>query len=113
AVPVERDPEVEAAARHELLQPPEVGGAAADVDVRAVGLVADRLDPGAELLERARREAGVGAVRAIDRDPEPGEVGAEALEHVLEIAVGGDAHAVDLASARAGRFEERLDLLLV
>ena len=42
----------------------------------------------------------------------PVEVGAEALEHVLEVAVDGDVDAVDLAAARRGRVEQRLDLLL-
>ena len=37
---------------------------------------------------------------------------AEALEHVLQIAVGRDADAVDLAAAGRGRVEQRLDLLL-
>ena len=48
AVAVERDPEVEAAVAHGLLEQREVGRAAADVDVRAVGLVADRVHLGAE-----------------------------------------------------------------
>ena len=34
----------------------------------------------------------------------------EALEHVLEIAVDGDADVVDLAAAGCGRVEQRLDL---
>ena len=66
----------------------------------------------AELLERLRREAGVGAVRAVDRDAEAAEVGAEPLEHVLEVAVRGDLDAVDLAAAGSRAVEERLDLLL-
>ena len=59
-----------------------------------------------------RRDSGVRAVRAVDRDAQAGEVGAEALEHVLEVAVDGDADAVDLAAAGRGRVEQRLDLLL-
>ena len=90
----------------------EVGRAAADVDVRPVRLVADRRDLRAELLERLRREPGVGAVRAVDRDPKAGEVGAEALEHVLEVAVRSDLDAVDLAAAGRRPVEQRLDLLL-
>ncbi len=66
AVAVEGDAEVEAAAANGVGEQAEVGRAAADVDVRPVRLVADRRDLGAELLERLRREAGVGAVRAVD-----------------------------------------------
>ena len=90
----------------------EVGRAAADVDVRPVRVVADRRDLRAELLERLRREAGVGAVRAVDRDAEAAEVGAEPLEHVLEVAVRRDLDAVDLAAAGSRAVEQRLDLLL-
>ncbi len=111
AVAVERDPEVEASTRDELLQRAEIRGAAADVDVRPVGLVADRLDLCAELLERLWRDACVRPVRAVDGEPEAGEVGAEALEHVLEVAVDCDVDAIDLAAARRGRVEQRLDLL--
>ena len=56
------------AADDELLQRREIGCTATDVDVGAVRVVADRLDLGAELLEGAGREAGVRAVRAVDRD---------------------------------------------
>ena len=92
----------------------EVGRAAADVDVRAVRLVADRVHLGAELLERLRRELRVRAVRAVDGDLQAGEVGAEALEDVLEVAVGRDADAVDRRRRSSlGRVEQRLDLLLL
>ena len=37
----------------------------------------------------------VGAVGAVDGDPQAGEVGAEALDDVLEVAVGRDADPVD------------------
>ena len=90
----------------------EVGRAAADVDVRPVRLVADRDDLGAELLERLRREARIGAVRAVDPDAEAAEVGPEALEHVLEVAVCGHLDPVDLAAAGCRAVEQRLDLLL-
>ena len=56
AVAVERDAEVEPAARDRLLQGAEIGRAVADVDVRAVRLVADREHVRAELLEGLRRE---------------------------------------------------------
>ena len=112
AVTVERDTEIEAAASRRALQRSEVGRAAADVDVRAVRLVADRLDLRAELGERARRDVRVRAVRAVDGDAQAAEVRAEALEHVLEVAVDGDADVIDLTAAGRGRVEQRLDLLL-
>ena len=89
AVAVERDAEVEPAVRRRSAAGrARVGRAAADVDVRAVRLVADRVHLCAELLERPRRDPGVGAVRAVDRDPQPRQVGAEPLDDVLEVAVG-------------------------
>ena len=97
--PSNATPRSSAALAHGLLQQREVGRAAADVDVRAVGLVADRGHLGAEPLERLRRDPGVGAVGAVDGDPQAGEVGAEALDDVLEVAVGGDLDAVDRAAA--------------
>ena len=54
-VAVERDPEVVAAVAHGLLEQREVGRAAADVDVRAVGRIADRVHLGA--AARRRRAA--------------------------------------------------------
>ena len=71
AVSVEGDPEVESLLDHRALQERGVGRPAADVDVGAVGLDADRDDLGATLLERLRRNPGVGAVRAVDDDPQP------------------------------------------
>ena len=112
AVPVEGDAEVQTGLCDSLLQSPEIGGAAAQVDVRSVRLVADGDDLRAQLLERPRSEAGVGAVRAVDPDPEAGQVRPEALDDVLEVAVGRDADPVDLAAADRGSVEERLDLLL-
>jgi hypothetical protein len=112
SVPVEGDPEVEAASADDVRQRTEVGGPATDVDVRPVGLVADRGDVRAELLEGLRRKSRVGAVRAVDRDPEARQVRAETLENVLEIAVRRDLDADDLAAPRGGAVEERLDLLL-
>ena len=77
------------------------------------GSAADRRHVGAEPLEGLRRDPRVGAVGAVDDDPEPGEVGAEALDDVLEVAVGRDADAVDrLRCVRSRRVEQRLDLLL-
>src|SRR5581483_10857389 len=48
----------------------------------------------------------------VDRDAQAAEIGAEALEHVLEVAVDGDADAIDLTAAARRRVEQRLDLLL-
>ena len=90
AVAVEGDPEVEPLRRHERLSAREIRRAAAEVDVHAVRLDADRRHLGSQLLERLRRDPGVGAVRAVDADPEPREVAAEALDDVLEVAVGRD-----------------------
>jgi len=65
------------------------------------------------LLERLRRDPGVGAVCAVDHEPEARQVGAEPLDDVLEVAVGRDADVVDRAGrVRGGCVEERLDLLL-
>ncbi len=100
--------------RDHALQEREVGRTAADVDVLPVRVGADREDLGPESLERLRRDARICAVRAVDGDAEAAEVAPEALDDVLEIAVRGDADAVDLLRARlAGRrVEQRLDLLL-
>ena len=78
------------------------------------GSFADRVHLGAEPLERARREARVRAVRAVERDPQPAQVGAEVREHVLEVAVGRrrPSRPTSPGSARGGRVEQRLDLLL-
>jgi hypothetical protein len=103
AVAVERDAEVETVALDELLQGAKIGGAAAHVDVRSVGFVADRRHLRAQLLEGLRRKARVGAVGAVDPESQPTEVGAEPLEDVLQVAVGRDADLVDLAAARRRR----------
>ena len=111
-VAVECDAEVELPPVTQVLQRCKVGRTAADVDVRAVGLVADRLHLRAELLERAWRDVRIRAVRAIDCDAQAAQIGAEALEDVLEITVDGDADVIDLSSTRSGCIEQRLDLLL-
>ena len=76
------------------------------------GRAADRGHLGAEAREGLRCELRVGAVGTVDRDPQAGEIGAEPLDDVLEIAVGGDADVIDAAAAGPGRLEQRLDLLL-
>ena len=68
---------------------------------------------GAALLEGLRREPGVRAVRAVDGDPQPGQIGAEALDDVLEVRVGRDLDVLDLPLVDPGRRgEQLLDLLL-
>ena len=114
AVAVERDPEVEPLACNKLLQGAQVGGAATDVDVGAVRAVADRDHLGAEPLERRRRDARVGAVGAVDPDPEALELLSEALDHMVDVTAVDDVEVVDPPLVRVpGSFaEQRLDLLL-
>ena len=113
AVAVEGDPEVEAAVDDGALEEREVGRAAADVDVRAVGVVADRVHLRAARLERLRAEARVRAVRAVDHDAQAREIRAEAVEDVLPVRVGRDVDVLDAALVDPGRGREQLlDLLL-
>src|SRR5579862_6328210 len=113
-VAVERDAEVEASLAHGALQEREVGCAAADVDVRPVGRVGDRVHDRAAPGECVRRETRICAVRAVDGDAKAVEVAAEPFEDVLEVRVGRDLHVLDasLVDRRRGR-QELLDLLLV
>ena len=113
AVTVEGDAEVKPLLGDGALERAQVGRTAADVDVRAVGLVADSCDLRAQLRERLRREAGVRAVCAIHADPQALEVGSESFDDVLQVAVRGDADFVDLAAAGCRLVEERLDLFLL
>ena len=113
AVAVEGDAEVVRAVAHNLLQRSEVRGAAADVDVGAVGRVGDRGHLGAESLEHARRDRRVGAVGAVDGDAQAREVGAEMLDDMLDVAVGGRLDGLDRASTGPLGVEQRLDLLLL
>ena len=73
----------------------------------------DNLRPA--VLERPRRDRRVRAVGAVDSDPQPDEVGAEAVEHVVEVAVDRDLEVVDLPELGIARLgvEQRLDLLLL
>ena len=117
AVAVERDAEIEALAR----------GRAAWSARRSVapqptlmfvpsGSIADRGHLGAELLEGARARSTEYAPFAQSTPMRrPVEVGAEALEDVVEVAVDGDLEVVDLAALRVlrRRVEQRLDRLLV
>ncbi len=68
---------------------------------------------GPELLEDARREAGVRAVRAVDAEPKSRQVGAEAFDHVSEIALRRVLEPLDRASVVGRRVQQRLDGLLV
>ena len=83
AVAVEGDAEVEPAVAHRLLQEREVMAAPQPSLMFLLLGVLDRGHLGTEPLERRRRDPRIGAVRAIDPDPER-QVGAEALEHVVE-----------------------------
>ena len=113
AVAVERDPGVVATVSHRLLEQCEIGRTAAHVDVRAVGRVTDRVHLRPALLERLRSEAGVGAVRAVDDDPQAAQIRAEALEDVLLVGVRRDLDLLDLPLVDAGRGDQQLlDLLL-
>src|SRR5581483_11344984 len=105
--------EVEPSIANRLLQKREIGRAAADIDVVAVRRVADRMDLGAALDKRLRGDAGVGAVRAVDGDAQPRKVGAEPLEDVRQVGVGGDLDVLDAPEVDPWRGRQQsLDLLL-
>ena len=94
-----------------LGQVAEVGRAAAVVDVAPVGLDGDRLDLGAEPLEDRRGDPVGGAVGAVERDPDAGEIEREGGLEGAQVVLGA---AVQLAdAARLGRrrsgLEHRLD----
>ena len=66
---------------------------------------------GAEPLERLGRELRVGAVRAVDHEPSPVEVGAEALDDVVDVARAGASAGLDLSPCRsAGGASSRLSI---
>src|SRR5215207_3590953 len=113
AVSVEGHAEIRAGPDYLLLQQPEVGGTAADVDVRPIRLVCKRQDLGVEPLERGRGDPRVGAVRAVDGDREAPQRGPEPVENVLRVAVGGHADSIDRPSLAPRRLlQQGLDLLL-
>ena len=74
---------------------PEVlrmGGAAAIVDVAAIGVVVDDDDVGAEALERGRRHLAGGAVGAVEHEGEAVEaVAGQDAGEVLDVALAGAA----------------------
>ena len=72
-VAVVRDAEVGAVLDDGGLEQVQVGGAAAVVDVEAVGLGADGDDLGAGPGERLGRDPGGGAVRLVEDDLQPVE----------------------------------------
>ena len=70
AIAIERQPHLGAHARHRQLQQFRRGGAAAIIDVAAVGRTADGHDLRAQIGEHPRRHLVAGAVGAIDDDLE-------------------------------------------
>src|SRR4051812_34175356 len=112
AVAVECHAEIERVLPDDALQRTQIRRAAVLVDVRAVGLDADHGDACAEALERARRDLGVSTVCAVDADAQPREIGAESVDHVLQIAVSCNLDVIDRAAPRRVGVEERFDLLL-
>ena len=91
AVAVEGEADLRLGGGDPLGQRLDVGGAAAGVDVAAVGLDPDRLDLGAEALEDRRRGPVGGAVGAVEDDLAAGEVeregGSQLAQVVVEAAV--------------------------
>ncbi len=75
-VAIERKSHIGAHAGHGELQQLRRRGAAAIVDVAAVGRAADRHDLGAEVGEDARADLVGGAVGAVDDDLQPRQVSA-------------------------------------
>src|SRR5689334_10209995 len=119
AVAVEGDAEVRAVIDHRARHRLRVRGAALLVDVEAVGRAADRDHFRAELLEDARADAIVGAVRAIDDQLHAAQraVLRERALAELEVTALGVVHALGLTQVRGGRdrerrIEQRLDLAL-
>ena len=114
AVAVEGQAQVGAGRRHRRGQQRQVGGAAAVVDVHAVGFDADRRHPGAEALQDLGRRDGGRAVGAVDDDRHAAEVDRPARDQRLEVAgaalvPGGDRAEARGLGALAGLLEQRLD----
>ncbi len=114
AVAVEGEAERSSALDDGALQECGVGGAAADVDVRAVRRVPDRVHGRAEPLEGVHGEAGAGPVGAVEHDVQSGEVRAEGGGGEVDVRGRDTAVPRDRAEAGGGRrLEQRLDRLLV
>ncbi len=102
-VAVVRDAEVGAVLDHGLLEEPQVGGAAAVVDVEAVRLGADGDDLGTRPGEGLGRNAGGGAVRLVQDDLEPVQAVGEDTDEVRDVLVEALVVVGDAADAGAGR----------
>ena len=113
AVAVECDTEVETLGDDEPSQGAEVGRTDAVVDVRAVRRHADRVHLCTAPLEHGRSDVGERAVRAVDPDPEAGEIGPEGVDDVRDVALPRVVGTLDGAAAGAGCVEQCLDLLLL
>ena len=110
AVSVEGHAEIRAGRDDLPLQEAEVGGAAADVDVRPVRLVRKRQDLGAKPLERGRGDPRVRAVRAVDGDREASQLRSEPVENMLRVAVGRDADSIDRPRSPRGGSSSRASI---
>ena len=66
-----------------------VGGATADVDVRAVGLIVDRVDLGAEAPEDLRAQSVRRPVSAVDHHPHPCQRPAGRPGEMPQVPFGG------------------------
>jgi hypothetical protein len=105
-------PEVEALVQR-LLQGCEIRRSAADIDVVSVGIDSDRRHLGAELREHIRGERREGAVRAVDPDAEPTQIGAEALDDLRCIALSGPLERLARTTSGSRGIEQRLDRLFL
>ena len=115
AVAVEREARVVAALGDGLRQRVDVGGAAAVVDVAAVGLGGQHVDVRAEPPEQRGRDLVGRAVGAVEQQPLPGQVqGAEARLERRLVAVQRHVEAAHAAGPRGlgRRVEHLLDLRL-
>ncbi len=101
-VAVVGDAEVGPVFDHGLLEQAQVGGAAAVVDVQAVGLGADGDDLGAGPGEGLGRDAGGRAVRLVQDDLQPVEPVGEDADEVGDVLVEALVVAGDPADAGAG-----------
>ncbi len=101
-VAVVRDAEVGAVLDHGRLEQAEVGGAAAVVDVEAVGLGADRDDLRAGPGERLGRDVRGRAVGLVEDDLQPVEAVRENTDEVGDVPVEALGVVGDAADAGAG-----------
>src|SRR5690606_28262976 len=85
------------------LEPVEVGGAAAVVDVQPVRLGTDGDDLGTGPRERLRRDPGGGAVRLVEDDPQAVQPVRQDADEVGDVRVEALRVVPHAAHARAGR----------